>query len=335
MTVSIRSTLYIVDQNKEPSAFFQALGGIVIVRRGSRTTVSTNPYLLCGRPHMGHIAFDEMDLSKASLCSDFPYIIARPVTLQETKVYLWRGKACAADAIGSARLIGMDLSPSGEIMEVEEGQEPRDLLLLMSDLRSEICSSPELWNRPKRHCEHSAARLFCIETAPPKTGAGYLFSTLLGRRPSWNPSRSSPTPQANGSPTGQELDVVIKEIAPYTQDDLEPEGCFVMDCDSTILVIPGPLLAKQPNYRHIFTQALLFAHDLSLVSVTLDDRPAIPVAQVVLAGLPRDAQLRFRRWDKTRGVWGAGGIMAGRRMDGLAECDILDIREALELCCRR
>jgi hypothetical protein len=78
-----RSTqLYIIDQAREPANFFQALGGIVITRRGSRAESLKEPYMLCGRPHMGHIAFDEVNRSKSSLCSEYPYIIARPITLQ-------------------------------------------------------------------------------------------------------------------------------------------------------------------------------------------------------------------------------------------------------------
>lgn len=276
--------------------------------------------MLCGRPHMGHAAFDEVDLSKASLCSDFPYIIARPITLQETKVFLWKGKRCGPEAIGIARLIGMDLNPSGEIIEVEEGEEPQDLTLLMSDLRSTVCSSPELWSRSKDRWEHSAARLFRVSAAPPRTGAGNYFSSFISRRL---------------SSTVQEVEVTVKELSPFGQVDLEPEGCYVMDCGHSILVLPGPLLAKQLYYQQAFTQALLFAHDYVILSASLEDRPAMPTATVVFGGLPRDAQLRFRRWDKTRGVWGTGGMMAGRRMENSDEPQTLDIREALELCCKR
>lgn len=334
LTLSRSTQLLIIDQNREPAAFFQALGGIVIVRRGSRGQGTSNPYMLCGRPHLGHVAFDEVELSKASLCSDFPFIIARPVTLQETRIYLWTGKTCCAEAVGSARLIGMDLNPSGEIIEVEEGREPQDLLLLMSDLRSDICRSPELWSKTRNRWDHSAARLFRVTASSPKLGSG-LFSSFLGRRPSWTGSKTaSPERPMSGYSPGQEPEVAVKEITPFTQTDLEPEGCFVMDCGHSIAILPGPLLAKQQHYQHAFTQALLFAHDYLILAASLEDRPAMPDAKVVLYGLPREAELRFRRFDKARGVWGTEGMMAGRRMDGLEEMNILDIREVLELCCR-
>lgn len=342
-----RSTpLSIIDQNREPPAFFQALGGIIIVRRGSRAESSGQPYMLCGRPHVGNIAFDEVDLSKASLCSDFPYIVSRPVTLQETKIYLWKGSSCGPEAIGSARLIGMDLSSSGEIIEVEEGKEPQDVLLLMSDLRSPVCHSPELWTRTMQRWEGSTARLFRISAAAsPKLAAG-LFSSVFSRRPSWGgaKTRSPERPMSvlsvqsvqSVQSIGQEVEITVKELSPFAQTDLEPEGCFVMDCGPTILVLPGPLLSKQPHYQHVFTQALLFAHDYVIMSASMEDRPAMPAANVVLSGMPRDAQLRFRRWDKARGVWGTGGMMAGKRMDGYEKSDdMLDIREALEVCCER
>ncbi|KAL1302652.1 hypothetical protein AAFC00_003019 [Neodothiora populina] len=331
-----RSTqLLIIDQNREPPAFFQALGGIVIVRRGSRADRTSNPFMLCGRPYMGHVAFDEVELSKASLCSDFPYIVARPITLQDLKLYLWKGNACGPQAIGSARLIGMDLSPSGEIIEVEEGKEPQDLLLLMSDLRSDVCRSPELWNRTMNRWDHSSARLFRVSAASPKLGAG-LFSSFLSRRPSWTGNKTTPPERpASGSSTGQEVDITVKEISPFTQTDLEPEGCFVMDCGPSLLVLPGPLLAKQQHHQHAFTQALLFAHDYGILAASMEDRPAIPLASVVFSGLPREAELRFRRYDKSRGVWGTEGMMAGRRMDGFEGLNALDIKEVLDMCCKR
>lgn len=293
-----------------------------------------DPYMLCGRPHLGHVAFDEVELSKASLCSDFPYIVARPVTLQETKIYLWRGRSCGDEAIGAARLIGMDLSPLGDIIEVDEGLEPQDLLLLMSDLSSDVCSSPELWSKTQRRWDNSAARLFRFSASSPKLGAG-LFSSLIARRPSWPGSKDSPPgPLSPGSPTSSEAAVTVKEISPFTQADLEPEGCFVLDCGHLILVLPGPLLSKQQLWQQAFTQCLLFAHDYLILAASLEDRPAIPGAGVVLAGLPRDAELRFRHFDKSKGVWGTEGMMAGRRLEGMEETDVLDIREVLELCCR-
>ncbi|OAX82203.1 hypothetical protein ACJ72_03446 [Emergomyces africanus] len=84
--------LELVKQGKEAPSFIQALGGIIITRRGSGSRSNSSAmYMLCGRRHMGQIAFDEVDLSSTSLCSG---------------------------------LIGMDLGLTGEIEEVIEGKEP-------------------------------------------------------------------------------------------------------------------------------------------------------------------------------------------------------------------
>ena len=68
---------------------------------------------------MGQIAFDEVPFAKESLCSGFPFIIAA----LGGRLFLWIGKGSAADEVGCARLIGMDLSLFGEVDEVEEGSE--------------------------------------------------------------------------------------------------------------------------------------------------------------------------------------------------------------------
>ena len=108
-------------QGKETPNFFDALGGIVITRRG--TNPAQKAYMLCGRRHLGHIAFDEVDYSLKSLCSGFAYIIST----ESGKVYLWKGKGSCAEELSGARLMGMDLTPTGEFLEIEEGSEPQEL----------------------------------------------------------------------------------------------------------------------------------------------------------------------------------------------------------------
>ncbi len=93
-------------QGKETSEFLQALGGIVIVRRGSSNKYdSLAPNMLCGRRYLGQVVFDQVDFSPASLCSGFPYLIT-----QQGKCFLWKGKGCNVDELSCARLIGMDLA---------------------------------------------------------------------------------------------------------------------------------------------------------------------------------------------------------------------------------
>ncbi|TLD30335.1 hypothetical protein PspLS_02001 [Pyricularia sp. CBS 133598] len=112
-------------QGKETPEFLQALGGIVIVRRGSSNKYdSLAPSMLCGRRFQGQVTFDEVDFSPHSLCSGFPYLIT-----QNGKCFLWKGKGSDVDELSCARLIGMDLALMGELVEVDDGNE-----------------TPEFWN---------------------------------------------------------------------------------------------------------------------------------------------------------------------------------------------
>jgi hypothetical protein len=117
--------LVTIRQGKETPELFHALGGIIIVRRGSSNKYdSLAPHILCGRKHFGQIAFDEVDFSPTSLCSGFPYLIST----QSGKSYLWKGRGSGIDELSCARLIGMDFGLTGEVEEVEDGNEPPSFL---------------------------------------------------------------------------------------------------------------------------------------------------------------------------------------------------------------
>ncbi|KAJ1303637.1 hypothetical protein OPQ81_008065 [Rhizoctonia solani] len=121
---SLGGTLIKLSQGKESAEFIQALGGIVIIRRGSSNKYdSLAPNMLCGRSYLGQIVFDEVDFAPLTLCSGFPYIIT-----QSGKCYLWKGKGSGIDELSCARLIGMDSALMGELVEVEEGQGARTVL---------------------------------------------------------------------------------------------------------------------------------------------------------------------------------------------------------------
>ncbi|KAJ5596825.1 hypothetical protein N7450_003283 [Penicillium hetheringtonii] len=93
--------LEVIRQGREPMRFIQALGGIIITRRGSSSRSNSSAlYMLCGRKHLGQMAFDEVDYSLRNLCSGFPFVISAPF-----------GKF-------------MDLGLTGEFEEVDEGAEP-------------------------------------------------------------------------------------------------------------------------------------------------------------------------------------------------------------------
>ena len=215
--------LIILRQGKETANFFQSLGGIVISRRGSSARANTSPtYMLCGRRHVGQIAFDEVNFAPSSLCRGFPYIIAPP----SGKLYLWKGSGSGADELGCARLIGMDIGLTGEIEEIDEGREPSPFWEAFPGGRGggvPVGESEIHWPL-KASCEKYATRLFAIEVEAqrPKSSSNFLW----GRRGS---------AETNADESGT-MNAVINEIAPYTQSDLDTEGIHVLDAFFEIYV---------------------------------------------------------------------------------------------------
>ncbi|KAI9779511.1 MAG: hypothetical protein M1839_007319 [Geoglossum umbratile] len=155
-----KAKLIMFKQGQETSNFFQALGGIVITRRGSSSRIDSHaPYVLCGRRHLGQIAFDEVDLSVDSLCSGFPYLVSS----SPGKLYLWKGKGSGADELGCARLIGMDLGlVGGDIEEIEEGHETPSFLGVFGPASGNIPKPADHW-RLKSSYDKYRSRLFCID----------------------------------------------------------------------------------------------------------------------------------------------------------------------------
>ena len=212
--------LIILRQGKETTNFFQALGGIVITRRGSGSRPGSSSgaaatYLLCGRQHVGQIAFDEVDFSPPSLCKGFPYI----ASARSGKVYLWKGSGSGADELGCARLIGMDLGLTGEIEEIDEGQEPDAFWQSFPggkrDASTAEGASVGHWHL-KPSCDKYTTRLFSIDVeAPrPKSSSGFM---------QWGRRGSAPA-DTNAATTAQ-----IREILPFAQLDLMDDGVFVLD----------------------------------------------------------------------------------------------------------
>jgi Domain of unknown function (DUF4045) len=198
--------LELLKQGKEPAKFFQALGGIVITRRSKTSAL----YMLCGRRHLGHVAFDEVDLSHASLCSGFPYIISAKFG----KLFLWKGKGSGADEVGCARLIGMDLGLTGEIEEVDEGEEPPSLVESLGGSPNREMSSYQWSLRSK--ADHYGCRLFRIELEQSKGMSGF-----------WTRRGSSPSKATKAH---------IVELQPFCQRDLASRSIFVLDAYFNILV---------------------------------------------------------------------------------------------------
>lgn len=217
--------LIILQQGKETSNFFQALGGIVITRRGSGSrggspSKTSATYMLCGRRHVGQIAFDEVDFSARSLCSAYPYIISA----RFGKLYLWKGNGSSADELGCARLIGMDLGLTGEIEEVDEGREPSSFWeSLPGGKRQDVADAGlEHWHL-KPSSEKYITRLFRIDLEPPRPKSS-SSSFMWGRRGS--------APQEESSA----MSTHIEEIVPFTQKDIVRQGTFVLDSFFEIFV---------------------------------------------------------------------------------------------------
>lgn len=154
------SSLIKISQGKETSEFVQSLGGIIIIRRGTSNKYdSLAPHILCGRQYAGQIAFDEVDYSPTSLCTGFPYLISTPTG----KCYLWKGKGSGIDELSCARLIGMDFGLTGELEEIEEGDEPTAFLSTFGSSATRP-KSADHW-RLKANYTKYRTRLFCADSA--------------------------------------------------------------------------------------------------------------------------------------------------------------------------
>ncbi|MCJ1379484.1 hypothetical protein MMC17_002585 [Xylographa soralifera] len=280
--------LIFLSQGKESSNFFEALGGIVITRRGGSglsesSSSASATYMLCGRRHMGQIAFDEVNFSRDSLCSGFPYI----VSATSGRLYLWKGKGSGADELGCARLIGMDLGLTGEIEEIDEGKEPVSFWDAFPNrpIKTQPPASSGHWHL-KPNCEKYAVRLFSVdlETRPKSSSSGYM--NMWGRRGS--------TPLVEEAAT-----TVVREVVPFAQGDLNERGVFVLDGFFEVWIILGRhASSKLPTFR----TALHFAQEYGILAASMEDRPFVPVSHVVLEGTPAVMKTAFRKWEDSRSI---------------------------------
>ncbi|KOS19212.1 Advillin [Escovopsis weberi] len=145
-----------LQQGKETGEFLQALGGVLIVRRRSSIKYdSLAPSMLCGRRYLGQVVFDEVDFDTSSLCSGFSYLI-----VHSGVCFLWKGKGSDVEELSCARLIGMELSLTGELMEYDEGSEPASFWEVLN--RGPKPHSADHW-RLKPSYERYNSRLFCSD----------------------------------------------------------------------------------------------------------------------------------------------------------------------------
>ncbi|CAI7621645.1 unnamed protein product [Penicillium crustosum] len=267
------SKLQVIRQGNEPTRFIQALGGIMITRRGSSSRHNSSAlYMLCGRKHLGEMTFDEVDYSLRNLCSGFPYVVSAPFG----KLYLWKGKGSGPEETGAARLIGMDLGLTGEFEEVTEGEEPEDFFDVFAGPRE---AAPHMcqdhWQlKPKYN--HFRTRLLRVdhELNPPTRF--------------WNirrPGASSPVVKANDC---------VQEIEPFCYRDITEKDVYVLDTFFEIYVIIGEQASQKSAD---FASAVVFAHEYGILATSLQDRPFIPKSFVALGGVPDRCQSAFRKWN--------------------------------------
>ena len=199
--------LEVIKQGKEPARFIQALGGILITRRGSSSRSSSSAiFMLCGRKHLGQMVFDEVDFSRRNLCSGYPFVISSMFG----KLFLWKGLGSSAEEVGAARLIGMDLGLTGEFEEVTEGEEPESFseAFPLSDDQGDYMKSDH-W-KLKPHHSHFQARLFRVDHE-------------LGQRSGfWIRRSGSNSPIIRPNDTVQEVEV-------FCQKDISAKGIYVLD----------------------------------------------------------------------------------------------------------
>ncbi|KLJ05977.1 hypothetical protein EMPG_10590 [Blastomyces silverae] len=265
--------LELVKQGKEAPSFIQALGGIIITRRGSGSrTNSSAMYMLCGRRHMGQIAFDEVDLAASSLCSGYPYLISAKFG----KLYLWQGRGSTADELGCARLIGMDLGLTGEIEEVIEGKEPPGFFETFPDtFQPAAGQTADHWQLKPTNGKY-CCRLYRVDyELGQRFGSGFW-----SRR-----GTSSPVTRPND---------IVQEIEPFCQRDLDPNHIHILDTFFEIFVIVGDRAHARSAE---FASALIFAQEYSIMAVSLQDRPFLPNSSVVIYGLSEECKRAFRKWE--------------------------------------
>lgn len=153
---SLGGRLVRLQQGKETGEFMQALGGVITIRRGSSNKYdSLGPSMLCGRRYMGQIVFDEVDFAASSLCAGFAYLVARSGTC-----YLWKGKGSDVAEVSCARLVGMDLTVTGELIEHDDGSEPASFWAVLEGGAKP--HSADHW-RLKPNYDKYCSRLFCSD----------------------------------------------------------------------------------------------------------------------------------------------------------------------------
>jgi Gelsolin repeat len=172
----------------------------------------------------------------------------------------------------------MDLGLTGEIEEVNEGDEPPTFWEAALGINGRVTSPKwsDHWTL-RGTPDHYRYRLFRIELENPRPAASF-----------WSRRASSPAKAAKSG--------LAQEITPFCQRDLEASHIFVLDAYFEIFVFVG----DQASSKHAeFVTALFFAQEYSILAASLQDRPLVPRCHVALSEAPPDFQTVFRKWTPT------------------------------------
>ncbi|KAK6436136.1 hypothetical protein LTR95_007674 [Oleoguttula sp. CCFEE 5521] len=299
----------------EPVALLEALGGILITRRGTRETAEKQ-YMLCGRQHLGHVVFDEVNFDAECLCEGFVCLISYPVTLQRCKLWLRKGRYATTEEVSAGRLVGMELGAGlEEVIEIAQGEDSAEFLVMFGP-GAKVPKASGLWQSKTASW---TPRLIRIQQLPPKSSfLGAVYS--LSRRPSWSSRPQSP----------ESVKCEALEISPFTQTSLEAEGIYLLTTPAKMYVLIGPLFAStQPleTRNAVLAQSLLFAEKYA-------ETEGGRRVEFVFGGLPEGLDGCFRFWDQKRGLWGVEGMMGGNHTRADGEATMAGLGDVKALVCR-
>lgn len=307
----------VLKQGHETELFIQALGGILVVRRGCprrgplrQLKASLPRYMLRGRRYASQFVFDEVDFSPGSLCSGFANIVVG----RQGKLFIWQGLGSSANEIGCARLIGMGLAMNGdgELEELIEGEEPPEFWRLFNipgesitrpgKLSKSSAADVNYWKQKRQH-ERYDTRLFRVDLD-------------MGRR-----STTSFWSLRSDSSAGfvKHPNDVVQTISPFRQGDLDPSHVHIVDNFFEIIIHVGEN-ARGRNEE--LATALMFAQEYGIMAVSMEDRPYLPRTSVVMHGFPSVFRQVFRKWTDPS--------TKGRVNGGASEPDVIPLRAAIE-----
>ena len=327
----VSGTCLHLPQEKETPAFLQALGGILVTRKAAKSSSAKQPYLLRGRRHFGHLAFDEVDLHPSSLCPGYPCIL---VTADESKIFVWKGAGANPEEIAGARLMAMDLCATADIVEIDPTSEPSAFFAAFPGkvTSADVPHFGSHWQLKRKHDAYRV-RLFHIKHST-RDVPGQL--STVGAF--WRAAAGKVAGEGGAGAS----ETQVEEIVPFCQRDLEADGVYVLDAFFEVYVYvflscPWPVdqYNSIANTNHsivgplarsafpAFTAALLFAQEYAIVaaSASSEDRPFVPVGHVVLEGAPADMRAVFRTWDAA--AVHTEELMAGRAGGG--ERDVVSV----------